>query len=621
MPSDSKRIGKEILKELEIYPTRLGEALSTLNTLVRDCLERYAWNEVPVHCESAYELCDAMHGSEESREWSSVIDLFHAEGIFHAYEGISHLYQAEESRGKENLSEETEELARAIDCLKESQRSFHVGYRDQWNESIICLGLGRICRSQDNLEEALLAFQRSCIFSDFNFNRLSIERMQEIQKVASIEIERTRRLLGDQKPFAPGELRELPPPMQHKVIPSTIPVIGEIAAGKEKPVSDDIIGYMRQTDEFEFEFEGQALKVEPLRRSQLAFPPEYGYVVVVQVLGDSMDQAGIAPNDYVILQKPRDVPLKPSPGDIVAVVFRDENNKATLKRFYFDKSSGNVTLKTESSNPEHKTRVLRPEDFVGDNPPVAVVGCAIAVLKPSLPTVDRVEARKGKPASEERIPQETGERLLREAKYLLQETKKLLQETKEMPQETKELLLQENKELLQEIKRLPKGTEERLLQEAKDLLQETKDLLQGTKGPPQEAKEPPKETEKHLPVESDRDAFFGDLWSQFVNLADAVVILDPERSKKVIDPLKEKLSKALNLINGESKPEEWVSLVDAVSNFYQYSSSTEANRTIEKLRQLVVELVSKIIAKLSNYKHLTSITEQLNAMVRQLQHL
>jgi len=113
----------------------------------------------------------------------------------------------------------------------------------------------------------------------------------------------------------------------------------------------------------------------------------------------------------------------------------------------------------------------------------------------------------------------------------------------------------------------------------------------------------------------------GDIWPQFVNLADAVVILDPERSKKVIDPLKEKLSKALNLINGESKPEEWVSLVDAVSDFYQYSSSTEANRTIEKLRQLVVELVSKIIDQLSNYEHLASITEQLNAMVRQLQHL
>jgi hypothetical protein len=159
----------------------------------------------------------------------------------------------------------------------------------------------------------------------------------------------------------------------------TLPVIDEIAAGKEKPVSDDIIGYVRPNDEFEFEFEGQVLGAKLLKGSQLKFFPEYAYIAV-RVLGDSMDQTGIAPNDYVILQKPQFVPLVPSPGDIVAVVFRDEaDNRAALRRIMVE--SGRVVFRPESSNPAHKPRILRPAAFAGDNPSVEVVGIAIAVLK------------------------------------------------------------------------------------------------------------------------------------------------------------------------------------------------------------------------------------------------
>jgi len=348
MPSDYREIGNEILNELETDATRLGEALSTWNEVIRDCLASYVWDKVPAHCESARKLCAEM--------WSSVIDPTHAEGIFHAYDGISHLYQAEAAKEEKNPSKERKELAKAIDCLEKSQQSFHfVGYRDQWNEVIIWLGLGRLYRSQNRLDDALLAFERSRTFS--NSNRLSIEKRKEIVEVVSTEIERTRMLFR------------------------VLPITDEIAAGKEKLASDEIIGRMRQTDEFEFEFEGQALKVELLRGSQLTFLPEYNYVAVL-VSGDSMDQAGIFPNDYVILQKSKLVGWRPDPGDIVAVVFRDEDNKATLKRFYFDKSSDSVTLKPESSNPEHKTRVLGLKAFAGDNPSVAFVGIAIAVLKP-----------------------------------------------------------------------------------------------------------------------------------------------------------------------------------------------------------------------------------------------
>jgi len=332
MPIGYREIGKEILDKLDIDPTRLGEMFSQLSQKVRECLEREAWNEVHTQCELAHELCNGMQGAGELREWSNAIDLAQAEGIFHAYEGISYLYQVDE---KAEEPQESAELAKAIHCLQKSQQSFCFEYHDRWNEHVICLSLEKLYGSQDKLKEALLASQRSSC------------------------IERTRTLFR------------------------ALPVINGIAAGKEKLASDDIIGYMQQTDEFEFEFEGQTFKAELLRGSRLTFLPEYDYVAML-VSGDSMNQAGIFPNnDYVILHKPKLVSLKPSVGDIVAVVFRDEaDNRATLKRFYFDKSSDSVTLRPESSNPKHEPRVLQAKDFAGDNPPVAVVGVAIAVLKP-----------------------------------------------------------------------------------------------------------------------------------------------------------------------------------------------------------------------------------------------
>jgi tetratricopeptide (TPR) repeat protein len=188
MPFDYRAIGNEILNKLEIDPTRLGEALSTLNEVVRGYLESDAWDEVSTHCESARKLGDEMQGSE----LSNVIDTAYAEGIFYAYEGISCLYQAEEAKEKKDFSEESAELAKAIDCLKRSQQSFHFfEYHDHWNEIILYLNLGRIYRSQNKLNDALLAFQESLHI----FKGLSIEKRQEIVKAVLAEIEKTRRPL------------------------------------------------------------------------------------------------------------------------------------------------------------------------------------------------------------------------------------------------------------------------------------------------------------------------------------------------------------------------------------------------------------------------------------------
>ncbi len=88
-----------------------------------------------------------------------------------------------------------------------------------------------------------------------------------------------------------------------------IPIIDEIAAGKETPVCDeDMIGEIWWTGK-EFQLDRQVLRVELLRGSRAKFPVEYDYVAV-QVLGDSMDCAGITSGDYVLLQKANLVPIR-----------------------------------------------------------------------------------------------------------------------------------------------------------------------------------------------------------------------------------------------------------------------------------------------------------------------
>lgn len=160
-----------------------------------------------------------------------------------------------------------------------------------------------------------------------------------------------------------------------------IPIVGPVAAGEEMAVSDDVVGNIQQIGEFEFEIEGSLLKAKPLKGSRLTFLEEYDYFAS-QIVGGSMDKAGILPNDYVIFQKPKIASLKPSSGDIVAVKICDEDTKATLKQINFTAKDNHVILSPKSSNPIHQPRVLAKQQFAGDNPNVEVAAIAIAVLKP-----------------------------------------------------------------------------------------------------------------------------------------------------------------------------------------------------------------------------------------------
>jgi phage repressor protein C with HTH and peptisase S24 domain len=180
-------------------------------------------------------------------------------------------------------------------------------------------------------------------------------------------------------------LYEVPPPFER------IRVIGDddLPMGEEKPVSDNGTEYIdvRRVGEFDFEFlfEGQPLKLKPLKGSRVSFLSGYDHIAV-RVSGDSMDLADIHPGDYVILRVAQTVPPYPNSGDIVAVVFRDEaDNKATLKRIHIDRNK--AILRPESSNPAHQPRRLELKNLTEDDPTIAVAGIAIVALK--RPSVSR----------------------------------------------------------------------------------------------------------------------------------------------------------------------------------------------------------------------------------------
>ena len=116
-----------------------------------------------------------------------------------------------------------------------------------------------------------------------------------------------------------------------------------------------------------------------------------------------------------------------------------------------------------------------------------------------------------------------------------------------------------------------------------------------------------------------RDSLFGVYWSQFVNVADAVVILD-QRSKNLLSLLENELLNAIELINRETKAEEWDSFNRALDSFHSHSSSKVNKALMEDLRRLLAVLVNRIAKNLANDRHPASIEHLLDMHIQKLEH-
>jgi tetratricopeptide (TPR) repeat protein len=155
-----------------------------------------------------------------------------------------------------------------------------------------------------------------------------------------------------------------------------LPVIGAIPAGQARVSDDDVQQVVAAVDQVNID--GTRYYLRRLRGEGSLFrldQQEYKYYLS-QVIGDSMNQAGIDNGDYVILRQPRNLPTSPRPDDIVAASIMGVDREATLKRYL--RQGHTIILSPDSSNPDHQ-----PYEFREDDPEVAIAAVAVAVLKPA----------------------------------------------------------------------------------------------------------------------------------------------------------------------------------------------------------------------------------------------
>jgi hypothetical protein len=178
------------------------------------------------------------------------------------------------------------------------------------------------------------------------------------------------------------------PPDRPSALRLTIPLYGTIGASEASPLEEqEGIIVLQQTETGALprcQMGDHSLQFAYLSgKTTFNFNLNDKYVAL-KVKGYSMDKAGIDPGDYVVLQK-ADFDVAESE-DIVAVVFLDYDDRATLKQIHFDSDqygrSTAVVFKPVSSNPIYRDRVFSLTNPDTNGPLFQVVGVARAVLKP-----------------------------------------------------------------------------------------------------------------------------------------------------------------------------------------------------------------------------------------------
>jgi SOS-response transcriptional repressor LexA len=320
----------------------------------------------PPECE---QYCEQLQGLAESPDMqnASEIDTRYMQGIAQMYRGTMLL-----SQGR---------LEGAIECFSNSQRFFHATSMLR-GEAVALLALGIVCQRQCGLgtvdskkhhwAEALKTLQRSLvIFQNLEDDEFEIDvadRLAEVRESFQKYIETGQISLCSEKPT--GHEPSGWPTLQF------LPIISKTAAGKPSPTPDSVTGYIA-TDVFRVG--DQYLTIQLLKGSELKFQPEYRYFAT-HVSGDSMVDADIAPNDYVILKRPLFSEPSPENMDIVAAVIADvdgDEEGAMLKRFLGQ--DNRITLRPESPNSDHQAHEFSLQEF---NRRVRIAGVAVAVLKP-----------------------------------------------------------------------------------------------------------------------------------------------------------------------------------------------------------------------------------------------
>lgn len=332
--NDYKRIGKLLLNRLEVEQSRLGEALSELNEIVIDCLQHDRCEEAFQCCKLALALCT---GLRPERVAKINLEASYAQGIFHAYMGTSYLNQ-----GKLEL---------AIDCYRKSRTLFHGKLREEWNEGLLLITIGKLYQSTGKLEKAFLAFQES--LSSFQAVTSTSKDRSELVKEARTELKKTGELLRNSLQSKSKKQKKT-----SKATPllRLIPLCGgDAAAGKPLTIRDNIEGYISST---EFEIGDETFTLEIIQGT--GNDPHVGSInFAVKVKGNSMEPV-IQNGEYVLVRRQDGV----DNGTIAVVRFRkdvgSEETEVTVKEYYQEKD--HLLLQPKNEDAEWFVIVEKDED-------------------------------------------------------------------------------------------------------------------------------------------------------------------------------------------------------------------------------------------------------------------
>jgi repressor LexA len=186
------------------------------------------------------------------------------------------------------------------------------------------------------------------VTTDYLFGRsndkrgVSLETLEKMLENGEIESEKlaevvsrfkkaslTLELIDDQHNIAKSFAKSIDNKFTEIKSFSYMPILGYIRAGEPMYAEQNIIDYA------------------PIPEAQLSEGGEYFGLMVV---GDSMNNSAIIEGSYVVVRKQEDV----ENGEIAVVLVDGEN--ATVKIFH--RTDNTVTLAPNSSNPEHRPRMI-----------------------------------------------------------------------------------------------------------------------------------------------------------------------------------------------------------------------------------------------------------------------
>lgn len=307
-----------------------GTCTTKLNHSIRRALEKGLLDDARIIAAQSIEFCT---------------DISNGAAYTH---GMAHIHEAIIAHAAGDLDRARWDYLQASMQFDTSDHS--VG---RWHAAVADLGRGLVAKAQRQWLEANQCFDHGLhLLAHLDNSEVKIARLTAAFNRRIDEVQ----LLATQSPKATDP----------------IPVVGKSAAGLPQlavPVDSE----EAQWNALRFDLQNHRIKkdIESGWLESLV-THKRGQFFAVQVVGDSMVNAGIESTDYVIF---RSQPVAENGNIVVALIDYLEESRSTVKRFFLQNSR--IVLKAD--NPQFEPQVMT---FGRDDPGVTILGKVVAIATP-----------------------------------------------------------------------------------------------------------------------------------------------------------------------------------------------------------------------------------------------